>query len=95
MNSQIDRFNNAVSIGDMVVYCGTTVGLVIGTIVKVNPASYKVKYFGKGWRNEKAERYVNVPFSYSNSILTEKSLQEFDKLELLNEMEKLRLGFTQ
>lgn len=95
MNSQIDRFNNAVSIGDMVVYCGTTVGLVIGTIVKVNPLSYKVKYFGKGWRNEKVERYVNVPFSYSNSILTEKSLQEFDKLELLNEMEKLRLGFTQ
>lgn len=95
MNSQIDRFNNAVSIGDMVVYCGTSVGLVIGTIVKVNPLSYKVKYFGKSWRDEKVERYVNVPFSYSNSILTEKSLQEFDKLELLNEMEKLRLGFTQ
>lgn len=95
MTQKVDRFKNPIEVGSVVAYAGTVVGLIIGVVVKMNPMSFKIKYTGTNWRDETEQFYINVPFSSNGSILTIKSFEDFDKLSLLDDIEKLRLGLSQ
>jgi len=92
---KVDRFKNPVELGSVIAYSGSSIGMIIGVVIKMNPNSYRVKYMGKNWKQEVVESYVNIPYSYGHSILTIKSFKEFDKMSLLDDVEKLRLGLSQ
>lgn len=91
----VDMFGNSIGLGDVIAYAGPNVGLIVGVVVKFNPASYKIKYKQKTWQGNIEDRYHNVMFSARYSILTVKSMTDFKPEKVLDEVEKLRLGFGQ
>lgn len=87
-----DRFSNEINAGDLVVYYGTSLGLIIGVVVKLNPLSYKIKSKKTYGNNVVTFHYHNIPFSYSNNIAKIESLKGFKAEDFLDDVEKLRLG---
>lgn len=95
MTKNIDRFGNPIDLGDVIAYSGANIGLIVGVVVKFNPASYKVKVKEKNYRGEIVDRYYNVMFSARSDILTAKGMNSFKPENILNELEMLRLGLSQ
>lgn len=92
MTNQVDRFGNHIDVGDVIAYAGTNIGLIVGVVVKLNPASYKVKYLKRNWKGDLVEQYANVMFDFNSLILTAKGMNAFNPLKVLNEVEQRRLG---
>lgn len=88
--NKVDRFGNPINLGDVIAYYGTTIGLIVGVVVKFNPLSYKVKT-KKATGGNDHDKYYNIPFSSSGMILTAKGMETFNALDILDDMEKLRL----
>lgn len=88
--NKIDRFGNPINLGDVIAYYGTTIGLIVGVVVKFNPLSYKVKT-KKSIRGNDSDKYYNIPFSSNSMILTSKGMGSFNALDILDDVEKLRL----
>lgn len=95
MTDKVDIFGNPIDIGDVIAYTGPNVGLIVGVVIKFNPASYKIKYKQKTWQGNIEDRYHNVLFDAKYSIITIKSMVDFKPEDVLDEVEKLRLGFGQ
>lgn len=94
--NRVDRFGNPIDIGTVIAYSGANIGLIVGVVVKLNPKSYKVKVPAqKNWRGDIVETYHNVLFDFSNLILTADGMASFKPEDVLNEVEKLRLGLNQ
>ncbi len=93
MISKVDRFGNPIELGDIIAYYGTTIGLIVGVVVKFNPLSYKVK-IKKVHDGKDNYSYHNIPFSSKAMILTAKGMSSVNALDLLDEVEKLRLGIS-
>lgn len=94
MPNKVDRFGNSIELGDVIAYSGANIGLIVGVVVKFNPASYKVKTKEKNYRGEIEDRYYNVMFSAGRDILTSKGMNSFKPEKILNELEMRRLGFV-
>lgn len=88
---QVDQYGNPIQVGDMIIYDGSTVGLIMGIVVKLSPKSYKVKYKYKMWDGRIVDKYLNIAFEYKDSILTMKSVMDFDPISLLSDIEKRRM----
>lgn len=90
--SKVDRFGNPIELGDVIAYYGTTIGLIVGVVIKFNPLSYKVK-------SRKSEvrqgidnfQYHNIPFSSKAMIVTAKGMEGVKAEDILDDVEKLRL----
>jgi len=92
--NKLDRFGNSIEAGDVIFYYGTTVGLIVGVVIKFNALSYKVK--AKKMAKEHADyfKYYNIPFSSSNTIITQKGMKKFKAEDFLDDLEKLRLDIS-
>lgn len=93
MQNKIDRFGNPIELGDVIAYYGTTIGLIVGVVVKFNPLSYKVK-IKKVHDGKDHYSYHNIPFSSKSMIVTSKGMGSINALDILDEVEKLRLGIS-
>lgn len=92
MINKVDRFGNPINPGDVIAYYGTTIGLIVGVVVKFNPLSYKVKTKKSAMSHGKDYyKYYNIPFSSNSMILTAKGMETFNALDILDDLEKLRL----
>lgn len=90
--NKVDRFGNPINPGDVIAYYGTTIGLIVGVVVRFNPLSYKVKTRKSTSGNGKDhDKYYNIPFSSSSMILTAKGMETFNAIDILDDLEKLRL----
>lgn len=91
MINKIDRFDNPINVGDIIAYYGTNVGMVVGVVVKFNPKSYKV--MSKSIYNGKNNyQYHNILFEDKSKILSANALIKLNAKDILNDMEKIRLG---
>lgn len=89
---KVDKRGNRIHLGDMVIYSGPNVGLILGVVVKLNPMTYKVKYqWTRPWSNEVVDDYVNVSYQVKSALLVKKSVLEFDPLSILTDVEKRRI----
>lgn len=91
--NKIDRFENPIELGDVIAYYGTTIGLIVGVVVKFNPMSYKVKV-KKAYNGKDQFYYHNIPFSSKSMILTAKGMGSVNAMDILDEVEKLRLDIS-
>ena len=90
---RVDRFGNPVNVGDIIAYYGTNVGMVVGVVVKLNPKSYKV--MSKSNYNGKDNyRYYNILFEDKLKILSANALINLNSKDILNDIEKVRLGLV-
>jgi hypothetical protein len=94
MIKRIDRFGNPIDVGTVIAYSGANVGLIVGVVVKLNPKSYKVKTKNETWDGKEYERYYTVLFDAANVILTAKGMTDFNAEDVLNDVEKRRLGLA-
>lgn len=91
--SKVDRFGNPIELGDVIAYYGTTIGLIVGVVMKFNPLSYKVKSRKSEIRQGVDNfQYHNIPFSSRSMILTAKGMESIKAEDILDEVEKLRLA---
>lgn len=95
MMDKVDRFGNPIQLGDVIAYYGTTIGLIVGVVVKFNPLSYKVKIKKSARGHGKDyDVYHNVTFSSKDLILTSKGMSSINALDILDDVEKLRLDIS-
>jgi hypothetical protein len=92
MTDKIDRYGNPINVGDIIAYYGTNVGFLIGTVVKFNPKSYRIMYKGKNKHNKDNFFYHNVLFSDSYRTVNAKTFLQLRPEDLIDDLEKQRLG---
>lgn len=92
MADKLDRFGNPIKLWDKVVYSGSSVGLVAGIVVKINPKSFKVKAFKKSnYSGKEYFYYYDVPFTSKNSLIKIESVNAIDPRDFLSDVEARRM----